>query len=57
VTTLQGAGFAVVVEKVPEASATAGTVTDQTPSPGVLAAPGSSVTIIVAQAPSASPSP
>ena len=48
---LQAAGFTVVVEKVPDASAPAGTVIDQTPSAGVLVEPGSSVTIIVAAGP------
>ncbi len=57
VSALQAAGFTVVVEKVPDASAPAGTVVDQTPSSGVLVEPGSSVTIIVSQGPAASPSP
>lgn len=57
VSALQEAGFTVVVEKVPDASAPAGTVTDQTPSAGVVAQPGSSVTIIVAASPSPAPSP
>jgi beta-lactam-binding protein with PASTA domain len=57
VSVLQAAGFTVVVEKVPDASATAGTVIDQTPSAGVVAQPGTSVTVIVAQAVSASPGP
>ncbi|HJW74224.1 MAG TPA: PASTA domain-containing protein [Thermoleophilia bacterium] len=57
VSALQDAGFTVVVEKVPDASATAGTVTDQTPSAGVVAQPGSNVTIMVAEPVAASPSP
>jgi beta-lactam-binding protein with PASTA domain len=54
---LQAAGFAAVVEQVTDYSATPGTVTAQTPSSGVYAKPGSSVTIIVAQSPTSSPSP
>jgi len=57
VNTLQTAGFTVVVGKVPTASAPAGTVIDQTPSAGVIAQPGTSVTIIVAEAVSTSPAP
>ena len=49
VSALQAAGFSVVVEKIPSSSASAGTVTDQTPSGGVFAQPGSSVTILVAE--------
>jgi eukaryotic-like serine/threonine-protein kinase len=55
--TLQSAGFTVAVQNVSDPSAPAGTVIGQTPSAGVFAQPGSSVTILVAQAVSASPSP
>ena len=57
VITLQGAGLTTVVEKVTDGSVEAGTVTDQTPAAGVFTQPGSSVTIIVAQAVSTSPPP
>jgi serine/threonine-protein kinase len=55
--TLQGVGLTTVIEKVPDSSVEAGTVTDQTPAAGVFVQPGSSVTIIVAQAVPTSPSP
>jgi eukaryotic-like serine/threonine-protein kinase len=57
VSALQAAGFSVVVEKIPSSSASAGTVTDQTPSAGVVAQSGSSVTILVAESVTTSPSP
>jgi serine/threonine-protein kinase len=58
VAALQGAGFAVVVEQVPSSTVPNGVVSDQTPSSGVLAQPGTTVTIVVSTgAPSNSPSP
>jgi serine/threonine-protein kinase len=58
VAALQGAGFAVVVEQVPSSTVPNGVVSDQTPSSGVLAQPGTTVTIVVSTgAPSSSPSP
>ena len=58
VATLQAAGFAAVVDQVPSGTVAAGTVSDQTPSSGVLAQPGTSVTIVVSTgAPSSSPTP
>ncbi|HUK76805.1 MAG TPA: PASTA domain-containing protein, partial [Thermoleophilia bacterium] len=52
---LQSAGFAVVIDKVPSSTAQAGTVTAQSPSAGVLAQPGSSVTIVVSTGPPTAP--
>lgn len=58
VTALQGAGFAVVVDPVPSSTVPNGIVSDQTPSSGVLAQPGTTVTIVVSTgAPSSSPTP
>ena len=58
VTTLQSAGFAVVVDQVPSTTVPAGSVSDQTPAGGVLAQPGTTVTIVVSTgAPTATPSP
>lgn len=58
VATLQAAGFAAVVDQVPSTTVAAGTVSDQTPSSGVLAQPGTTVTIVVSTgAPSSSPTP
>jgi beta-lactam-binding protein with PASTA domain len=55
---LQSAGFAVVIDQVPSSTAQAGIVTAQSPSAGVLAQPGTSVTIVVSSgAPTASPTP
>jgi eukaryotic-like serine/threonine-protein kinase len=57
-TTLQSAGFVVVVDRVPSSSTPAGVVSDQTPAGGVLAQPGTSVTIVVSTgSPTATPSP
>jgi beta-lactam-binding protein with PASTA domain len=47
VTTLQSAGFTAIVQQVTGVSGATGTVTAQSPSAGVLAVPGSSVTILV----------
>ena len=56
VSTLQAAGFTVVVEKVPDAVGDAPAPSSiRRPSAGVVAQPGSSVTILVAE--SVSPSP
>ena len=58
VATLQAAGFTAVVDQVPSTTVPAGNVSDQTPSSGVLAQPGTSVTIVVSTgAPSSSPTP
>ena len=58
VTTLQSAGLAVVVYQVPSTTVPAGTVSDQTPAGGVLAQPGTTVTIVVSTGPPATtPSP
>jgi eukaryotic-like serine/threonine-protein kinase len=58
VATLQAAGFAAVVDQVPSTTVPAGTVSDQTPASGVLAQPGTTVTIVVSTgAPSSSPTP
>ncbi len=58
VAALQGAGFAVVVDQVPSSTVANGIVSDQTPSSGVLAQPGTTVTIVVSTgAPSSSPTP
>ena len=58
VTTLQAAGFAVVVDQVPSSTVPNGVINDQTPSSGVLAQPGTTVTIVVSTgAPSSSPTP
>jgi eukaryotic-like serine/threonine-protein kinase len=60
VSTLQAAGFAVVVEQISSTTTAAGLVIDQTPSGGVLAQPGTSVTIVVSTGsptPATSPSP
>ena len=57
-TTLQSAGFVVVADTVASSSVPAGVVSDQTPAGGVLAQPGTTVTIIVSSgSPTASPSP
>jgi len=60
VSALTSAGFTVVIDNVSSSTVPSGTVIDQTPSAGVLAEPGSTVTIVVstgppAPAPSASP--
>ena len=47
VSTLQSAGFTVVVDKLPSTTVPDGTVVDQTPSGGVFASKGSTVTIVV----------
>ena len=58
VATLQSAGFAVVIDQAPSATVPAGAVLTQTPAGGVLAQPGTTVTIVVSSgAPSTSPSP
>jgi serine/threonine-protein kinase len=55
---LQAAGFAVVVDQLPSTTVPAGTVSDQTPQSGVLAQPGTTVTIVVSSgATTTSPSP
>jgi eukaryotic-like serine/threonine-protein kinase len=57
-TTLQSAGFVVVADRVASSSVPAGVVSDQTPAGGVLAQPGTTVTIVVSSgSPTASPSP
>lgn len=57
-TTLQSAGFVVVADRVASSSVPEGVVSDQTPAGGVLAQPGTTVTIVVSSgSPSASPSP
>jgi beta-lactam-binding protein with PASTA domain len=57
-TTLQSAGFVVVVDQLPSSSVPSGVVSDQTPAGGVLAQPGTTVTIVVSSgSPTASPSP
>ena len=48
---LQSAGFTVAVDKVPDSTVPAGTVTAQSPSAGVLAQPGTTVTIVVSTGP------
>jgi eukaryotic-like serine/threonine-protein kinase len=55
--TLQSAGFAVVVVKEPSDTVPSGSVIDQTPSAGVVAAPGTSVTMVVSTGPSPTPTP
>jgi serine/threonine-protein kinase len=57
VAALQSAGFAVVVDQLPSTTVPAGTVSDQTPASGVLAQPGTTVTIVVSTGPPATPSP
>ncbi len=57
VASLQSAGFAVVADQVPSTTVPAGTVSDQTPAGGVLAQPGTTVTIVVSSGPPATPSP
>ena len=52
---LQSAGFAVVVVKEPSDTVPSGSVIDQTPSAGVVAAPGTSVTILVSTGPTPTP--
>ncbi|HMK92665.1 MAG TPA: PASTA domain-containing protein, partial [Thermoleophilia bacterium] len=47
ISTLQSAGFTVVVDKLPSTTVPNGTVIDQTPSGGVFASKGSTVTIVV----------
>jgi serine/threonine-protein kinase len=57
-TTLQSAGFVVIVDHVPSNSTPTGAISDQTPAGGVLAQPGTTVTIVVASgSPTATPSP
>ena len=55
VSTLQSAGFTAIVQQVTGVSGATGTVTAQSPSAGVLAVPGSSVTILVPLAVDAHP--
>jgi serine/threonine-protein kinase len=52
VAALQSAGFAVVVDQVPSATVPAGNVSDQTPQSGLLAQPGTTVTIVISTGPS-----
>jgi serine/threonine-protein kinase len=55
---LQAAGFAVVIERFPSATAPVGTVIDQTPAAGVVAQRGTTVTVVVSSGPStSSPAP
>ncbi len=55
---LQAAGFAVVIERFPSATAPVGTVTDQTPAAGVVAQRGTTVTVVVSSGPpTSSPAP
>jgi eukaryotic-like serine/threonine-protein kinase len=57
-TTLQSAGFVVVADQVASGSVPAGVVSAQTPAGGVLAQPGTTVTIVISTgSPTASPSP
>ena len=51
---LQAAGFTVVIDRLPSATAPAGTVTDQTPAAGVVAERGTTVTIVVSNGPATS---
>ncbi len=55
-TQLIGAGFVVVVSQQSSASVPSGDVISQTPSGGVIAAPGSTVQIVVSTGPSPTPS-
>jgi eukaryotic-like serine/threonine-protein kinase len=57
VSTLQAAGFTAIVQQVTGVSGATGTVTAQSPSAGVLAVPGSSVTILVPLPPTSTPTP
>jgi serine/threonine-protein kinase len=57
VSTLQSAGFTAIVQQVTGVSGATGTVTAQSPSAGVLAVPGSSVTILVPLPPTSTPTP
>ncbi len=54
---LQSAGFAVVVDQIPNSTVPAGTVSGQSPAAGVLAQPGTTVTIVVSTGPPTTPSP
>jgi len=57
---LTGAGFSVVISRQEDDSVPAGSVASQEPQAGVLATPGSKVTIVVSSgppAPTASPTP
>ncbi len=54
---LQSAGFAVVVDQIPSSTVPAGTVSGQSPAAGVLAQPGTTVTIVVSTGPPTTPSP
>ncbi len=55
---LQAASFAVGIDKVPSSTVPSGTVSAQSPAAGVLAQPGTTVTIVVSSGPpTASPSP
>ena len=57
-TALQNAGFAVAVDQLPSTTVPTGTVSDQTPQSGVLAQPGTTVTIVVSSGTNTtSPSP
>ena len=51
---LQAAGFTIVVDRLSNATAPAGTVTDQTPAAGVFAERGTTVTIVVSSGPATS---
>ena len=58
VATLQAAGFVVYGDKVPSTTVPASTVSAQSPAAGVLAQPGTNMTIVVsAGAATASPAP
>ena len=56
IATLQAAGFTIVVDTIPSSTVQAGVVSDQTPSGGVLATKGSTVTIVVSSG-TATPTP
>jgi serine/threonine-protein kinase len=58
IATLQAAGFVVVVYQVSNTTVAAGTVSAQSPTGGVLAEPGTTVTIVVSTgASTSSPAP